>query len=167
MTRFTLTALILAVALAPAGAEARKKKPNYLWATVNICDTPKHPDTLGVRARMPGNGRHQRMYMRFTAQFQGKGWERVARSNWEYAGSALFTWQESGHTFPFDKPMAGVSYLTRGYVEFQWRAKRKHRKGWWVVRRAHKLTEAGHHPTRNADPKQFSAARCRIGTPAA
>jgi hypothetical protein len=39
-----------------------------LWATVNVCDTERSPDAMGVRASMPGNGKPQVMFMRFTAQ---------------------------------------------------------------------------------------------------
>ena len=98
-----LTAVSL-VAATPAQARAVKD----LWATVNVCDTPHSPDQLGVRARMPGDGTHERMYMRFTAQYlSGKTWKPVAkggRSQWLYAGSALFVNQEIGFTFGFDPP---------------------------------------------------------------
>jgi len=174
MRRTILTALLAALALlalAPAVATAKKRKPNYLWSTVNVCDTKKHPDRMGMRARMPGNGTKQRMYIRFTAQFRHKGrWRRVkgARSAWLYAGSARFRWKESGITFRFLTPDPGASYLMRGYAQFQWRAKRRHPRPysrWRVVRRAHRITTGGHHGTLDADPKGFSAARCRISTP--
>jgi hypothetical protein len=48
----------------------------------------------------------------------------------------------------------------RGLVQFEWRAK-KTRK---VERRSHRFTEGGH-PTKPAQPRNFSAARCRISTP--
>jgi hypothetical protein len=172
MRRATLTALVAALAalaLVPGLTAAKKRRPNYLWATVNVCDTPRHPDRMGLRARMPGNGTKQRMFMRFTAQYRDKGrWKRVkgARSGWDRVGSARFRWKESGHTFEFTKPKPGTSYLMRGYAEFQWRAKRRHRHGWRVVRRAHRITTAGHRGTLDADPKGYSAARCRIATPA-
>jgi hypothetical protein len=156
-----LTALILM--LAPA-AEARAEKD--LWATVNVCDTKKSPDQMGVRARMPGDGTRRRMFMRFSAQFRsGKKWKPVSgsgRSRWLPAGSALFRNEELGYTFSFDAPKPGTSFLMRGLVQFQWRAK----KSGTVVRRTHKYTSRGH-PTKPADPKGFSRATCRIATPAA
>jgi hypothetical protein len=105
------------------------------------------------------------MYMRFRAQFKdSKGkWVPVSgkgASKWLYAGSALFRTQELGYTFSFDAPKAGSSFVMRGQVQFQWRTKRG-----TVVRRTHLYTEAGH-PTRGADPKNFSASRCTISTPA-
>jgi hypothetical protein len=163
MQRFTPAFLaVLACALAAApGASATGTKD--LWATVNVCDTARAPNEMGVRARMPGDGRRRLMYMRFSAQFKsGKSWKAVSgkgASRWLYAGSALFKTQELGYTFSFDAPPKGASYLMRGLVQFQWRSKRGK-----VVRRTH-LHTAGHHRTRGADPKGFSAATCRISTP--
>jgi hypothetical protein len=166
MTKPLLTALVAALVLAP-GAAAAKRKPKLLWATVNICDTQRHPDALGVRARMPGNGTHQRMYTRFTEQYRGADghWRRLLRSKWDYVGTARFRWKESGNTFPpLDRKKTAATYLLRGYVEFQWRRKRRHRRGWKVVRRTQRLTTAGHPRAHGSDPKGYSAATCRIST---
>jgi hypothetical protein len=156
-------AAICFVATAPATADARKVKD--LWATVNVCDTSKSPNEMGVRARMPGDGTRRRMYMRFTAQFRSAGkWRMVSgrgRSKWMLAGSARFQNEEIGYTFGFDPPPSGASYLMRGLVEFEWR-KTAHGR---VERRARRYT-AGGHPTAESEPKRFSAAKCRISTPA-
>ena len=161
VTRFMAPAALIAVlAIAPAGAEASARN---LWATVNVCDTSTHPNAMGVRARMPGDGTRRRMYMRFNAQYRsGKTWKTVSGkgvSRWLYAGSALFRHQELGYTFSFDAPQAGSGYALRGLVQFQWRS-----RGGKVVHRTHDVTE-GSHPSRGADPKGFSAASCRISTP--
>lgn len=157
------TAVLGALALAPASAHAH---PKNLWATVNVCDTRSSPDRMGVRARMPGDDAHERMFMRFTAQFHsGRSWRRVSGkgdSPWLYAGSALFKTQELGYTFTFDAPEPGAGYLMRGLVQFQWRAQRRGRAV--VVHRTHLYTE-GHHPSRGADPEGHSAGRCRVSTP--
>jgi hypothetical protein len=157
-----LFALLLAAAL-PTTAEARVKN---LWSTVNVCDSEKKPDTIGIRARMPGDGTKRRMWMRFRTQFysdQDFAWkyvEKGGRSKWLEIGSAIFAYKETGVEFEFAPPSAGNSFLLRGVVEFQWRS-----KGGKVVRRTRKFTEAGHR-TRDADPRGFSAARCRIDGPA-
>src|SRR3954462_8225745 len=110
-----ITALVLL--LAPV---AHAKPAKDLWATVNVCDTPKSPNQMGVRARMPGDGTRRRMYMRFTAQFRSAGkWRMVSghgRSKWMLAGSARFQNEEIGYTFGFDPPPSGRSYLMRGLV---------------------------------------------------
>ena len=152
--RCAVAGAITALCLLPAGASAA---PRDLWATVNICDTKKNPDMLGIRARMPGTAKRERMYMRFTAQFRKKGrWRAVdnGRSRWIKAGSAQNEFQERGFTFPI-RAGEGASFLLRGYVEFQWR------KGGRVTKRLTRVTTGGH-PTRSADPRGFTAARCRI-----
>lgn len=152
-----LAALLGLLLVVPVSAEAGAK---HLWATVNVCDTAKQPNKMGVRARMPGNGRRGRMYMRFTAQFRnGDKWERVegqGRSEWLRAGRSVFRYRELGFTFSFSAPTGGRSYLMRGLVRFQWR----NRKG-RVVARAKRVTEPGH-KTAMSDPRGFSAGRCRI-----
>lgn len=159
--------LLLTLALAlvmPASADARRA--SHLWSTVNVCDTEKSPDAIGIRARMPGDGTRRRMFMRFRTQFYSQddyAWKYVTkggRSPWVELGSALFAFKETGYEFSFDAPEPGTTFLLRGVVEFQWRS-----KGGKVVRRTRKFTEGGHR-TRSADPTGFSAARCRIEGPA-
>src|SRR3954467_10417890 len=161
--RIVLLPALLLLLIAPA---AEAKPARELWATVNVCDTNKSPDQMGVRARMPGDGTHRRMYMRFAAQFRTGGkWKQVSgrgRSKWLYAGSALFRNQELGYTFSFDAPKPGSSYLMRGLVQFQYRAPTSGN----VVRRTHRYTSKGH-PTKPAEPKGYSRATCRISTPKA
>ena len=165
-----LAAMLAALAVAAAPATAGKRR-DLLWATVNVCDTRKHPNEMGVRARMPGNGTRQRMYMRFTAQYRDSDgrWRPVrnADSRWQRVGSAILRYREAGFYFPFSTPSPGTSYLTRGVVRFQWRKKRRNRRGWRVVKRRREVTEAGHRGTRDSDPRGYSAARCRIATPPA
>lgn len=159
-----LLAFVLALA-APATADAGKRN-KHLWSTVNVCDTKRSPDTIGIRARMPGNGTRQRMWMRFRTQFYSSrdyAWKYVAtggRSPWVEVGSALFLYKETGYSFTFDPPKPGDSFLLRGVVEFQWRT-----KGGKVKRRTRKFTSPGHR-TRGADPRGFSDDRCRIKNPA-
>ncbi len=161
--RFVLLTLILALATPAAAADAQTiDKSRHLWATVNICDTARHPDTLGIRASMPGSGRpRERMYMRFRAQFFSevdKRWHNSTSagtdSGWVFVGSARYKARQSGWTFPFAL-RSGQRYELRGVVKFQWRRGRR------VIRRASKRTTAGH-GTAVSDPRRFSAATCRI-----
>jgi hypothetical protein len=109
---------------------ATKAKP---WATVNICDTDKTPNGLGVRASMPGNGKRQLMYMRFTAQYWSPSrneWVTVpggGSSRWVYSGSARYAERQMGWTFFFDQPPFGTTFVMRAVVEQQWRAERSER----------------------------------------
>jgi hypothetical protein len=153
-----LSPTLCVLLLAPA-AEGKIRK-RHLWATVNVCDTKSHPDMMGVRARMPGNGKRGRMDMRFVAQYRSSaGWRRVSgrgTSGWLRAGSSRFRFEELGFTFEFDPPAAGTTYEMRGKVQFRWRARNGR-----VRLRKRRITADGH-PSRGADPKRFSAARCTI-----
>ena len=156
--RRLLPLLILLVA-SPAHA-ATVDKSRHLWATVNICDTKNNPDTIGVRASMPGSGRRgERMYMRFRVQFFSQvdqRWHNFlapgTTSSWVSVGSARYKARQSGWSFPFELE-PGQEYQLRGAVSFQWRRGKK------VVRRAAKRTSKGHR-TALSDPEGYSAATC-------
>jgi hypothetical protein len=157
------------------------------WATVNICDTDKSPDSMGVRASMPGNGTGQRMFMRFTVQWYSgsqNAWLDVPGgvSRWIYAGSARYVSRQAGYTFNFVTPPAGRGYLLRGIAEFEWRAlhrpsvARKDRWSSTIVRTpakprwkvAHEgtiMTRTGVKGVDGGDPPGTSKAICLISNP--
>lgn len=157
-------ALAAAFAAAPATAQdgPTVAQSKLLWATVNICDTEEHPDTVGVRGSMPGSGdAGERMYMRFQLQYfdrrDGK-WHNIGASGdsgFVPVGSARYKQRQSGRNFTVRPPKTG-SYLMRGAVTFEWREDGK------VVRRARERTTSGHTRTAGADPAGFSAASCRV-----
>jgi len=109
------------------------------WATVNICDTAKSPNALGVRTSVPGNGSDERIFTRYTAQWWSAAkqeWLTVAGSgvtDWLQLGSADMASRQAGWTFRFVQPPAGTTYVMRGVVELEWRdnvaAARKARRG--------------------------------------
>jgi hypothetical protein len=158
-----------AAAIAPT-SNALAAKPDRLWATVNICDTLRFPNQMGVRASMPGNGTRERMYMRFRAQFFNatkNKWFNVkgnADSGWVLAGSARFVSREAGWTFSFSAPAAGSSFTLRGLVNFQWRVrKRVHGKlRTVIVRRSREITQGGQKSPVGADPPGYSSGTCAI-----
>jgi hypothetical protein len=145
--------------------------PKGLWATVNICDTADHPNQMGVRANMPGDGnRRERMWMRFHAQFYNpktKVWRDVKGigvSTWQRLGSSRVKSQEAGYTFSFTQPAAGQTFVLRGVVDFQWRERRRTKSGrrrTVVVRTLHANTK-GVHPSDGADPPGYSSGTCEI-----
>ena len=68
-------------ALAQAAAPGRDDGRDP-WATVNVCDTTGAPNTIGIRASMPGSrsGTEER-HMRFVVQYFSRDddrWHRVA-----------------------------------------------------------------------------------------
>jgi hypothetical protein len=144
--------IVALMAAAPASAASN------LWATVNVCDTPANPGKVGLRASMPGKPRGTRRWMRFRLQYQdGDRWRYVknADSAWRTLSKARGRRVESGWTFSFGALDQATTF--RGVVRFQWR------RGDRVVRRAHRITEAGHVSTAGADPAGYSAATCSIG----
>jgi hypothetical protein len=157
-----LTALVGACCLALAPAAAAAKRPKDLWATVNVCDTADHPNMMGVRASMPGDAQHTKMYMRFAAQYYDKtkqAWFDVKGypvSNWIAVGSGQFARRQGGYTFAFDAPKDGKNFVLRGAVDFKWV------KGKRIIRTALATTKGGHVGTAGADPKTFSAGLCEI-----
>ena len=152
-------------ATTPAAADPARATPTR-WATVNICDTVAHPDTLGVRASAPGNGTSEQIYMRFSAQYfdrSSKAWRAVKGqgvSPYVYAGSARFRTRETGYRFlfPSDKP---ATYQLRGRVQVEYRRARKGR-GERVVRRLALITSPGvvSRSPDEGDPRGYSASRC-------
>lgn len=150
-----------------AAKQAKRAKPRTirkrdLWATVNVCDTARRPDTVGVRASIPGDGSRARMEVRVRLQYLVRAksgaqtWPLLpgSDSGWLRAGRAVFARRQTGVTFRFPRPSDGTANTLRGVVNFRWVLRGR------VVRRTTRLTTAGHRSTAGADPRGFSAAAC-------
>jgi hypothetical protein len=148
---------------APATADAAPKR---LWATVNVCDTKASPGVIGLRASMPGNGRRERLYMRFKVQwfsFEKNRWlDTGSRTRWRYVGSARYRSTQAGYSFKFADPPQGSEFRLRGEVGFQWRARKRGSKRLRVVERATRTTRRGIRGVEGGDPKGRSDAACVI-----
>jgi hypothetical protein len=161
MRLFAIGAVVAccAVGALPAGAGTT---PKYLWATINYCDTEAHPNTVGIRASIPGDGDRTRMYLRFTAQYYDRAaqaWSTVKGngvSPWQYVGSGLKRWKQGGWQFGGFAPAAGQTFTLRGVVDFKWTKRGR------IIRTAHLNTKGGHPNTPGADPKTFSASLCQV-----
>jgi hypothetical protein len=135
-----------------------------LWATVNVCDTVGHPDSLGIRGSMPGSGdRREEMFMRFQVQYfkpSDEQWHDLGQagdSGWVDVGTARPTARQAGRTFTITPPRPGMpAYLLRGVVTFEWR------ENGIAVRHARKRTSANHPNTAGSDPPAASAATCSV-----
>jgi hypothetical protein len=159
-------ALAAAGALVAVGAALARgpftpllKSPE-LWATVDICNPPHHPNTIGIRGSMPSDGHpHDAMYMRFLVQsldVKTKQWAdlgKSADSGFLSIGSAVYT-RQAGRTFELQP--TPTAYTLRGEVEYQWRRNGK------VVHLASLATTARHTSLVGAEPKGFSAATCAL-----
>lgn len=165
----TLLATLVVLA-APAAGQARPSRA--LWATVNLCDTPAAPNSMGVRAAMPGDGSRQRMYVRFTAQFYShkrRTWPSVGgrgRSPWLYVGRARFRSLQAGWTFPFGAPPQGTVFRVRAVAVFEWRERRRvgraRKVREIVAMRRKRVTRAGVRGAEGGDPAGTSRGSCDI-----
>ena len=154
----TLSALVVwpvAVGVGPAAGASG------VWATVNVCDTPSFPNTIGIRASMPAyRSPQEERYMRFVVQYfsrEDDRWYRVAAggdSGYLYVGRGRGT-RQFGRSFRIE-PEAGEPVLLRGRVLFQWR------RGGDVVRSTSARTRKGHRSSAGADPPGYTAATCTI-----
>jgi hypothetical protein len=152
----------LAAVAAPANSSGHTiYQSRYLWATIDVCNTPAHPHTVGVRASMPGSGiAREQMLMRFAIQYRDASgaWLNLGAagdSGFVGVGSSSFKARQSGRSFQLTLA-PGSSVIVRGVVTFEW-LRRGH-----VVRHAQKQTTAGHDSVANADPRGYSAAACEL-----
>lgn len=157
----TLAALAVALAVGPA-ADGKGLQSRHLWATVNVCDTISHPNTIGIRGSMPGAAnRKEQMFMRFRVQYfriADQKWHNIRKggdSGFIAVGPAKYKARQAGRLFVFAPP-AGGSFQMRGRVSFEWRT------GARVVHREALLTSAGHRSTAGSDPDGYSSNTCVI-----
>jgi hypothetical protein len=146
----------------PTAAERALLDSHELWATIDVCNPPKQPDTVGIRGSMPGDGHaHDRMYMSFRLQYldASRQWVDLASgasSGFVAVGGGASA-RQGGTSFEL-KPVAGRPAVTlRGVVDFQWR------RGRTVAMSGAQATSAGHRSLAGAEPANYSAATCVIG----
>jgi hypothetical protein len=134
-----------------------------LWATIDVCNGPHQPNTVGIRGSMPGDGQaHDKLYMSFRLQYLNtttSTWINLvsgATPSFEAVGAAGSARQD-GASFQL-VPVAGKPAATlRGVVDFQWR------RGGRVLESATRATSAGHKSLAGAEPANYTAATCLIG----
>lgn len=156
-----IAAMIVVGALAhPPGHSLLSSRE--LWATIDVCNSAKEPDTVGVRGSMPNDG-HEKdaMYMRFQLEYmdpQSKSWSVPAHgadSGFIALGSAK-SGRQGGTSFQLSVAKGQPGYTMRGLVTFQWRRAGR------IVHQTTRTTSAGHPNVVRADPPGYSAADCTI-----
>jgi hypothetical protein len=149
----------------PAPGSHSLYKSHELWATIDVCNPPDQPDTVGVRGSMPSDGQaHERMYMSFRLQYEDTATGKWVDLSTGSAAAPTFvpvgaatSARQAGRSFQL-VPVAGKPAVTlRGVVSFQWR------RGATVVHAVSRPTTAGQLSLAGADPAGFSAATCVIG----
>lgn len=161
-------ALALATSRGAPAARAAAKPHTFLqsrqlWATIDVCNAPDEPDTVGIRGSMPSDGQSRdTMYMRFALQYMDSAtrkWADLsddANSAYVEVGAAKSV-RQTGTTFELKPASGSPSFVLRGVVDFQWR------QGTAVVASVSRPTTAGRKSLAGADPEGFSAATCTIG----
>jgi hypothetical protein len=177
MRRVPLALVLTAAALLAPSGLAAAVPAKTTWATINVCDTAKQRNAVGIRAGMPGNGTRERMYMRFQLQWYRASKRRYvdtgAPSTWVAAGSARFRAAQRGFTFGgIADPAPGARFRLRGEVSFEWRELRPVREGSKrkrevVVKRARRITRGGLKGVAGGKPKGRSDGVCVVEGPAA
>jgi hypothetical protein len=132
----------------------KAERSKNLWATVNICNTKNHPNTIGVRGQMPSLGFATKLRMQFRVQYwTGTAFTLVrGLSKSIVLGPVTTGVHQAGVRFPF-APHAGV---LRGWVTFEWRLRGRR------VGQVTRATRMGHRDADFGDPKGFSSGVCVI-----
>jgi hypothetical protein len=156
-----ITLFVLLVAPIAGAPLALASDEDDVWATVNVCDTAASPDTIGIRASMPGSRtgaevRWKRFVVEYYSQSNGR-WYRLAGgdSGFLRVGKGRRP-RQFGRSLRIE-PSADDPVLLRGRVYFQWRTDRGD-----VLQRASARTRKGHRSNAGADPPGYSAATCTI-----
>jgi hypothetical protein len=155
-----VTPLSAVAAKKPSKPPAPKLNSGGLWATIDVCNTAAHPDTVGIRGSMPGTGdKHESMYMAFIVEYQSKSgvWQQFksgGESGYIAVGNASAATRQGGQNFQLKSNSSAE--MLRGVVLYQWRLSGQ------VVTDTVRATSAGHAPAAGADPPGFSAALCQI-----
>lgn len=156
--RLSSSLLLAAVAGALAAAPVADAAPAPS-ATINVCDSPGSPNTLGVRAQMPGSRRGDELSVTIKPEWWSRQRRQWLATEGNLAvevplGGGEVRSSQSGYSFQFSPPESGRRYALRAEVVFQWR------RGGRVVRSASAVTGAGMADVRESDPAGFSAATC-------
>jgi len=159
---FVLTAAAAAPVAAAGAPRAATPADPRVWATVNVCDTERWPDTIGIRGSMSGSAEEREtLWMRFQVQFLSADddtWHNVPEggdSGFVLVGSARAKARQAGRSFRIS-PKKGEQVLLRGKISFEWRVAAE------VTRRARMLTRKGHRSSAGSDPPGYTASTCTI-----
>lgn len=134
------------------GAEDSKR----LWATVNVCDTRKHPHTIGIRGEVPALGFPTTISISLGVDFWSETDKRFEpdpnASKKIKLVSVTHGIHQRGVMFQFARHTGRL----RGTATFLWT---RHGKLLGATKR---VTTARHHDADFGDPSGFSAATCTI-----
>jgi hypothetical protein len=146
-------------AKAPTSSQVRSairkaERSRDLWATVNICNSRRHPNVMGIRGQMPSLGFKANLAMKFAVDFwviskhEFRPVPHVGES--VSVGTSRLGLRQGGVRFKFS---AHAGHL-RGSVTFLWRL------GHRVIGSVTRKTSGGHHSADFGDPPRYSSSQC-------
>jgi hypothetical protein len=141
-----------------ARAVRSAERSRSLWATVNICDTRKYRNDIGVRGQMPSLGFSSKLYMVVQVNYWSATQHRFLPIQAHLAstrlslGNATNGLQQDGVVFPF----SAHTGLLNATFTFIWS------RGGKVIGQTARRTTAGHRDADHGSPPHYSAAQCRI-----
>lgn len=137
-------------------AVQRLEHSRAVWATVDICNTKRHPRVLGVRGQMPSLGFGATHEMNIQVEYQPTpkiGFKPDPHVKASVAlGYSANKLLQGGATWQFPRHTG----LLRARVAFVWR------RGHQQIARLVRTTTGGHRDVDFGDPPKFSAAQCNI-----
>jgi hypothetical protein len=137
---------------------AAERSPS-LWATINICNSHRYPDQIGVRGQMPSLGFSTAMSMTVTLNSWSATTKRfvaIASPNAVDAiplGTHSRSLEQKGVRYPFNRGQKGLWDAT---IVFTWKRDGK------VLGQTQRTTTAGHRDADEGSPPHYSAAQCRF-----
>jgi hypothetical protein len=138
-----------AIRAAIRSAESSK----LLWATVNICDTKGHPDTIGIRGQAPSLPFATTISMKIRVDYwNGSRFVPDPHATKQVAlGDPVDEIVQNGANFRFNPPV-----ILSGTIQFEWKLAGK------VIGRATRFTGHGYKRVADGDPPGYSTATCRM-----
>lgn len=126
-----------------------------VWATVNICNTRRHPHTLGIRGQLPALGFPAQLYMSIQVNYWVKEKRKFVPDSHAKHSLSLGTETSGRHQAGFTWRFAPPAILS-GTITFEWKLGRT------IIGRTMRRAVRGIKNVDNSDPKGYSAATCRI-----
>ena len=134
---------------------AKAVRSRSLWATVNICNTKRHRDVIGIRGQMPALGFPAKLEMTIRLRYQpapGYAFKPLPGVVQQIPlGTLTYGTIQDGATFAFKPPV-----VLSGAVTFQWTYRHK------LLATVTKQTTAHVKGVDQSDPAGYSAASCTI-----
>jgi hypothetical protein len=134
---------------------ARAERSSGLWATINICNTKAHPDTVGIRGQIPPLGFQNQMQMQIELEYYSVktgAFEPLSAAS-ASAGTSATRLTQEGVNFQVKPPA-----VLDGRITFSWTLNHK------LLAKTTRTTRAGVTGVRDGKGASSSAAECRIGS---